>query len=227
MIDLVLVCPAADRREAFPIVSQILQLVCSFSTILISENADLQIYSAFYHPFTEAISSIITELPSKVIIAILFNLTIYFMTNLRREVGAFFTFFLFSFTMTLTMSNIFRTVASLSRTLSQAMVPASTSILAMTIYAGFAIPTNDMRVWFRWINYINPIAYAFESLMINEFQNRRFDCTSFVPVGPSYTSVSSFERVCTAVGSVPGQNYVDGNVYLKKSFNYEPAHLWR
>jgi ATP-binding cassette subfamily G (WHITE) protein 2 (PDR) len=25
-----------------------------------------------------------------------------------------------------------------------------------------------MHPWFRWINYLDPVAYAFESLMINE-----------------------------------------------------------
>jgi ABC-type multidrug transport system permease subunit len=56
--------------------------------------------------------------------------------------------------MTLTMSNIFRTIASFTRTLSQAMVPASFAILALTIYTGFAIPISGMHPWFRWINYI-------------------------------------------------------------------------
>ena len=37
-------------------------------------------------------------------------MTLYFMTNLRRTPGAFFTFYLFSMVCTLTMSMIFRTV---------------------------------------------------------------------------------------------------------------------
>ena len=56
---------------------------------------------ALYHPFAEAISSTICEFPSKIVVAIAFNLTLYFMTNLRREVGAFFVLFLFSFVCTL------------------------------------------------------------------------------------------------------------------------------
>lgn len=50
----------------------------------------------------------------------------------------------------------------------QAMAPASIFSLALVIYTGFTIPTKDMHPWFRWINYINPVGYAFESLMINE-----------------------------------------------------------
>lgn len=99
----------------------------------------------------------IVELPSKIIVSITVNLTLYFMSNLRRTPGAFFTFLLFSFTCTLVMSMIFRTIAATSRTLSGAMPPASMFILALVIYTGFTIPIRDMVVWFRWINYLNPI----------------------------------------------------------------------
>lgn len=50
----------------------------------------------------------------------------------------------------------------------QAMAPASIFSLAFVIYTGFTIPTKDMHPWFRWLNYLNPVGYAFESLMINE-----------------------------------------------------------
>lgn len=121
---------------------------------------------ALYHPFAEAIASTICEFPSKIIVAVGFNLVIYFMTNLRREVDAFFIFFLFSFVCTLSMSFIFRTIGALSKTLSQAMAPAAIFILALIIYTGFTLPIRDMHPWFRWINYIDPIGYAFEGMSI-------------------------------------------------------------
>ena len=48
------------------------------------------------------------------------------------------------------------------------MAPAAVVILALIIYTGFAIPITNMHPWFRWINYIDPVSYAFEALMINE-----------------------------------------------------------
>jgi ATP-binding cassette, subfamily G (WHITE), member 2, PDR len=128
----------------------------------------------------------ICDLPNKILTAIGFDLALYFMTNLRRTPSHFFVFFLFTFTCTLTMSMYFRCIATLSRTLSQvnhpsasfismlmsqALAPASIFCLAFVIYTGFAIPTKNMPPWFRWINFINPVGYAFESLMINEVQH--------------------------------------------------------
>jgi ATP-binding cassette, subfamily G (WHITE), member 2, PDR len=106
---------------------------------------------ALYHPSAEAISSMLVDLPAKVLVALFFNIVLYFMTNLRRTPGHFFVFFLFSFTITLTMSNLFRAIGAMSRTHAQAMVPAAIFMLAMIIYTGFTIPIIDMHPWFRWV----------------------------------------------------------------------------
>jgi ABC-type multidrug transport system permease subunit len=85
------------------------------------------------------------------------------MTNLRREPGAFFIFYLFTITCTFVMSMIFRTIASASRTLIQALTPTAVFITALIMYTGFTVPVRDMVPWFRWLNYINPVGYAFEA----------------------------------------------------------------
>ncbi|KAL1851111.1 Multidrug resistance protein [Paecilomyces lecythidis] len=177
---------------------------------------------AFYHPSAEAFASALTDIPYKVTNCILFNVTLYFMANLRREPGAFFFFLLFSFIITLTMSMIFRTIASVSRTLEQAMVPASLFINALVIYTGFAIPTNYMLGWSRWINYLDPVAYGFEALMINEFSGRDFNCSAIVP---TYGTLE--HGICSTTGSVPGQNFVNGDAYIKSSYRYSKSHRWR
>lgn len=101
---------------------------------------------AFYHPSSEAIASVICDLPNKVLTSIFFNLALYFMTNLRRTPGAFFTFYLVSFTCVLAMSSIFRMIGAFSKSLAQAMAPAAILILSLVIYTGFAIPTRDVSI---------------------------------------------------------------------------------
>lgn len=187
---------------------------------------------AFYHPFAEAVAGMIVDMPAKIITSLTFNLTLYFMTNLRREVDAFFIFLLFSFTCTLVMSNIFRSIAAVSKTLSQAMPFAAIFILALVIYTGFTIPTRDMRVYMRWIGYINPIGYAFEALMINEFSGRTFPCSQYIPSSlggliPTYENLVGEQRVCSTVGSIPGSDRVSGDLFIQLSYNYARSHLWR
>ncbi|KAJ9109697.1 ABC multidrug transporter afr2 [Naganishia cerealis] len=98
------------------------------------------------------------------------------------------------------MSMFFRSIASLSRTLSQALAPAAILILALVIYTGFALP----------------------ALMINEFHDRNFPCVGFVP---SYGT--GLQRSCSTVGSVPGQDYVNGDAYINSAYTYYHSHKWR
>ncbi|BGP42684.1 Multidrug resistance protein [Rhodotorula kratochvilovae] len=188
---------------------------------------DKQARYAFYHPSAEAFASMATDLPYKICNAMLFNLIVYFMTNLNRQPGNFFFFLLVSFTLTLTMSMFFRSLAALSRSLSQALVPAALLILGLVLYTGFAIPTRYMLGWIGWIRYLNPIQYGFESLMVNEFYGRTYLCSQTVPAGPGYPDASSPNVVCSVAGAIPGTSYVDGGDYIGITYQYYQSHKWR
>jgi ATP-binding cassette subfamily G (WHITE) protein 2 (PDR) len=125
------------------------------------------------------------------------------------------------------MSMIFRSIAALSRKFVTAMTPAAIIMVGLIVYTGFAIPVTQMRGWSRWINYIDPIGYGFEALLINEFHNREFSCSQFIPFGPGYENVAPNQRICSVVGSQPGASSVNGDVYIGESYAYFHAHKWR
>ena len=100
-------------------------------------------------------------------------------------------------------------------------------LLALTIYTGYAIPINYMHGWARWINYVDPVGYGFEALLINELAGRQFICSNLVPSGSGYEGITLTNQICTTVGSVAGSNYVSGTTYLQESFAYNPTHKWR
>ena len=184
---------------------------------------------ALYHPSAEAFASMLTDMPYKIANSITFNLVLYFMTNLRREPGNFFFFVLISFTLTLVMSMFFRSIASLSKSLVQALAPAAILILGLVIYTGFAIPPSYMLGWSKWIRYINPVSYGFEALMVNEFVGQNYTCNAFVPTGQGYPAADATtdQHACSAVGSVPGSNVVQGEVYIYSAYEYQQSHKWR
>ncbi|KAI0106740.1 ABC-2 type transporter-domain-containing protein [Daldinia grandis] len=182
---------------------------------------------ALYHPFAEAVASIICDLPTKLLSAICFNIPLYFMAQLRQEAGSFFIFLLFGFTCTFTMSMILRTIAQTTRTVQQAVTPAAIFILGLVIYTGFILPTRSMQGWLRWINYLDPIAYAYESLVANEFSNRQFPCAQFVPMGLPYAKAAPLERTCSVAGALPGQDFVSGDMFINGNFGFYQSHVWR
>lgn len=68
----------------------------------------------------------------------------------------------------ITMSMLFRLIGSVSRTRDHTQIPVSFVILLCIIYAGFVVPPDYMVPWFGWFWYINPLAYTYENLMVNE-----------------------------------------------------------
>lgn len=215
--------------------------VLFFATLFNSFSSLLEIFSlyesrpivekhktfALYHPAADAVASIITELPSKVTVALSFNLVLYFMTNLNRSAGPFFFYMLVNFTSTLSMSHLFRAIGAATNSLSEAMTPASILLLALSMFTGFVIPTPNMLGWCRWLNYLDPIAYGFEALMANEFHGRTFDCSVFVPSGLGYNDVTGDHRICSVVGSAAGATVVNGDSYIETAFSYYNSHKWR
>lgn len=85
-----------------------------------------------------------------------------------------------------------------------------------------------MHVWFRWIFYLNPGAYAFEALMANEFVGRQLVCREpdYIPYGSGYSSDASPYRGCSVLGS-NDEGIIDGAAYIREQYNYSVDHIWR
>jgi ATP-binding cassette subfamily G (WHITE) protein 2 (PDR) len=183
-------------------------------------------------------------MPYKMINAFTSNIPLYFMINLRREAGEcnvvsvcswlthlctgpFFFYLLISFVCTLAMSGFFRLVAASSRSLIQALLPSAVIMIGLVMYAGFAIPVSYMRGWAAWMRYLNPIYFALEALLINEFVGRTFQCTEIVPSGSGYDGATGLQRSCAALGSEPGSLEVSGQRYIEVMYEAVVGHKWR
>lgn len=84
-----------------------------------------------------------------------------------------------------------------------------------------------MHPWFKWLSYLNPLRYGFESLMANEFHGFEMPCDLLVPSGAGYENVTIENQVCAFSGSVSGQADVLGKNYIEVAFEFAWAHAWR
>lgn len=66
----------------------------------------------------------------------------------------------------------------------------------------------------------------FEALITNEFRTLKGTCVTLVPQGPGYENVSLSNQVCTAVGSLPGEPFVDGARFTELSYGFSYSHTW-
>lgn len=180
---------------------------------------------AFYHPATEAAAGIAADIPIKFVTASVFNIILYFMSGLRRTASQFFIYYLIGYVSIFVMSAIFRTMAAITRTVSQAMSLAGILVLALVIYTGFTITVPTMHPWFSWIRWINPIYYAFEILVANEFHGQDFPCgSSFVP---PYSPTVGDSFICPVAGAVAGNTTVSGDAFIATNYEYYYSHVWR
>jgi ATP-binding cassette subfamily G (WHITE) protein 2 (PDR) len=127
---------------------------------------------------------------------------------------------------TFVMAAIFRTTAAVTKTASQAMAGAGVLVLVLVIYTGFVIRIPEMPVYFGWIRWINPIFYAFEILLANEFHGVDFPCDQFIPMGPGY-NLAGNSFICSTQGAVAGQRFVSGDSFIETSYSYSWSHVWR
>ncbi|TEB24254.1 hypothetical protein FA13DRAFT_1714739 [Coprinellus micaceus] len=172
--------------------------------------------AALYHPFVEALAHTLVDVPITLVIMIVFSVLLYFMIGLQRSAEQFFIFFLFLFTMSLTMKSWFRAIAAAFK--SEATAQA---------FAGYTIPKPSMIGALRWITYINRLQlsslpafrYGFEAILTNEFRTLKGACTTLVPQGPGYENVS--------LANQPGQDYVDGALFTSLSYGFSYSNIWK
>ncbi|KAG8425925.1 Multidrug resistance protein [Metarhizium acridum] len=182
---------------------------------------------AFYHTFVDRVAFMILDLPAKVALSFMLHLPIYFMTNLRRTGESFFTYWLFMMVNLLAMAMLFRMIGFLSRSRDGTLTPVSILTLLCVLYTGYVVPPPSMVPWLAWFRYINPIAYTYEGVMINELRRRQFLCSVTIPDGPDYRNISSLEKLCAEVGRLAGTDLVDGSEFLRLKYGYTEAHMWR
>ncbi|KAG6901006.1 hypothetical protein C0995_002576 [Termitomyces sp. Mi166 len=130
--------------------------------------------AALYHPFIEALALTLVDIPITFVTTLLYAIILYFMIGLQRTAGQFFIFYLFMFSMLITMKAWFRTVAAAFKSEAPAQTLAGLSVFAFALYTGslcrypivatwtilirykgFQIPKPSMIGALRWITFLN------------------------------------------------------------------------
>ena len=130
---------------------------------------------------------------------------------------------------TFCITAMYRMLASMSPSIDDAVRFAGMALNLLVIYTGYVISKPvllSQKIWFGWIIYINPLSYAFEAVVSNEFHGRMMECApgQLVPQGPG---VLPENQGCAIPGAHLGNTSVWGDEYIAVQFDYTRAHLWR
>ncbi|THW43914.1 putative Brefeldin A resistance protein [Aureobasidium pullulans] len=182
---------------------------------------------ALYNPIAWCLAQIITDMPILLFQISAFSLVIYFMTGLTYSAGHFFIFWFIILISTMCMTAMFRTIGAAFKTFDDASKVAGLAVMATLLYNGYMIPKTEMHPWFVWLYWIDPLAYAYNALLSNEFSGKIIPCVgpNLVPNGPGYGSMEN--QACTGVRGAPvGATSVTGDQYLA-TLSYSRSDLWR
>lgn len=181
----------------------------------------------FHRPSALWIAQIFVDTAFSAVRILVFSIIVYFMSNLNRTAGAFFTFYLLIIVGNIAMTLYFRIIGCLSPDFDYAIKFAVVTVTLFILTSGYLIQYQSQQVWLRWIFWINALGLAFASMMANEFGSNDLTCSneSLVPSGPSYGDIN--HQVCTLAGSTPGTATVSGAAYITQGFSYAPKDLWR
>lgn len=184
---------------------------------------------AFYRPSAQIIAAQFADFPLGIPRTTIFTIIVYFMSGLHRSGAAFFTAFLIALVAYYTFRALFTLFGIVTRNFYTAARLAAIVMSMLVLWAGYVIPQFAMARWNFWVSYINPIFYAFEAMMVNEFKRVTFTCegAQVIPSGGDYPPGIGPNQVCTLAGATPGTTTIDGSAYLQTNFRYYENHLWR
>ncbi|KAI8631803.1 ABC transporter [Xylariaceae sp. FL1651] len=180
----------------------------------------------FYRPIAYALGLVLTDAVWK-IVAIAYNIPQYFLTGFQRSADKFFTWFLIVYVLHLALSMVFRAIAVASPNMGRAVLPVGLMFNLFVLYTGLYVPGPQMQIWLFWVRYLNPLYYAYESAMGNEFGNLNYPCSDgdLAPSGLRYDSIVN--QVCSVKGAMPGQASVSGAAFIQQQYGFYVSHLWR
>lgn len=128
-------------------------------------------------PLAFTIANFLIGLPYLFLIAVLFSVVTYWLTAFQPTAGAFWLWVLWLFLDLLAAESLVVLVSSI--------FPVFVVALAITAFAnglwmcvgGFLVPLTTLNVFWKYVfHYIDYQAYVFQGMLVNEFQDRTYDC---------------------------------------------------
>ncbi|KAJ6520219.1 ABC-2 type transporter-domain-containing protein [Mycena sanguinolenta] len=188
---------------------------------------------SMYRPSAVAVANTLADIPFSATRVLIFNIPVYFMSNLSRTAGGFWTFHIFNYVAYLMMQGFFRTFGVLCTNFYVAFRLSVFFIPNFVEYTGYIIPVIKMKRWLFWIYYLNPIAYAWQACMENEFMRIQLTCDGTYVVPRNVGDLTKYpdglgpNQACTLFGSSPGDSSVSGESYISAGYGLNSDNLWR
>ncbi len=161
-------------------------------------------------PFAFTIANFVIGLPYLFLIALLFSVVEYWLSNFRPNANAFWIWVLWLFLDLVAAESLIVLVSSIFPVFVVALAVAAFANGLWMCVDGFLVPMSTLNVFWKYLfHYIDYQAYVFQGMLVNEFENRTFDCAGSAQSG--YQCM--YQSDLASVGKIRGTAILD-------AFNY-------
>lgn len=154
---------------------------------------------AFYRPSALIIARTLADIPVITVQLTIVNVLLYWMTNMQHDAGKFFLHFLFVFTIVIAWLAAYRAVGSFSKDINVSIRIGYLFLNVVALFAGYLQPYGTIKSWvYKWIFWAQPATYAFEALMVNQFDGVDLTCSpgDLVPQVPGASVLNQGKSLC-------------------------------
>lgn len=141
-----------------------------------------------------------------------FGVILYYMVGLSPEPEYFFQFMGVIFVFSVLMTEFLFVFSTFAKTKALVQVASACLVFFFMLFCGFFIAPDLIPGYYSWIYWYNPLAWAYRSLVINEFTSTRYT--------PEET-----DRILRAVGFVDSNGDTFTRDWIKWGYAYMCGHL--
>ena len=129
----------------------------------------------FYPASLDVISQAATAVPVVAVDVCAATLPLYFLSGFSREPGRVASFVGIFFLLELSIDALNRALGVLSAKLNWGIAVGVCALLGLETTTGFTLAAGSIPRMWRWLHYLNPMAWAFRTLAVSEFGDARWD----------------------------------------------------
>jgi len=135
-------------------------------------------------PLAFTIANFLIGLPYLFFISLLFSVVVYFLSNFTPTFKAFMMWVLWLFLDLVAAESLIVLVSSIFPIFVVSIAVAAFANGLWMCVDGFLVPMATLNVFWKYVfHYIDYQAYVFQGMLVNDFENRTFDCAGSADAG--------------------------------------------
>ena len=128
--------------------------------------------SFMYSAIPFSMSQALIEIPWVAFISVVTVVPMYFLVGMIPTFERLFFHIMVNFCVSFTFLSLGQAAACIASTIETAQAAASALIPIFFLFGGLYLPLPQIPVYWRWAYYINPVAYAIQSVVAPQFEHR-------------------------------------------------------